>query len=289
MILVDFNQVMMSNMVVMIKRNNYTPEFFRHWVLNTLRSLNLKFRNNYGEMVICCDSKSWRKDYFEFYKSGRKTKRDGDDIDWNAVFEDFHSLVQDLDVHFPYRVVKSDGAEADDIIATIVRHYNVTSEKFVIVSSDKDFIQLHTDNVRQYCPRKKIMFPKESYSFVHNFLIEHIIKGDTSDGVPNVLSDDDVFVNREKRQIRMTQKRVDEIKQIILSNEQTKYDSKISRNRKLIDLNQIPKSITDKIIDNFNENISGNIQKTFGYLVKYNLKELINKIEDFKPKKMVTG
>lgn len=284
MILVDFNQVMMSNMIVMIKRNDYTPEFFRHWVLNTIRSFNVKFKNTYGEMIICCDSRSWRKEYFSYYKMARKLKRQEDDIDWDAVFGDFHSLVEDLNKFFPYKVVKTDGAEADDIIATLTK-LNRGGEKTVIVSSDKDFIQLHSSNIRQYCPRKKEMFAKQEISDIGNYLLEHIIKGDTSDGVPNVLSDDDVFVNQDKKQSRMTKKRLEEIKNSIILNQSTKYDSRISRNKKLIDLNEIPSNVTENIMSSYNERRVGNIQKAFTYLVKYDLKELINKIEDFKPQR----
>ena len=79
----------------------------------------------------------------------------------------------------------------------------------MIVSNDKDFQQLQRyPNVHQYSPLKKTQLVCEN---PEKFLLEHIIKGDVSDGVPNILSDDDVFVNKEKRQKPCGGKKVNQI------------------------------------------------------------------------------
>lgn len=288
MILVDFSQIMVSNLMVMIARNEYDPIFFRHWVLNSLRQYNVKFRSDYGEMTICCDSPSWRRDYFPHYKMNRKKKRAADDIDWDSVFQNFNETIELIDSNFPYKVLRVDKSEADDIIAVSVKNFRETSqEPVLIISSDKDFMQLKKHgNVKQYCPRNKNFINEvDDLEVIQDNLLEHIITGDTSDGIPNIFSDDDVFVNDEKKQNRATKKRVEDVKNEIKSNNINKYSSAISRNTVLIDLDKIPENVVSEIIEHINKDRKGDMRKCFSYLMKNHYKELIKKIDDFKPLK----
>ena len=288
MILVDFSQIMVSNLMVMIARNEYDPIFFRHWVLNSLRQYNVKFRSDYGEMTICCDSPSWRRDYFPHYKMNRKKKRAADDIDWDSVFQNFNEIIELIDNNFPYKVLRVDKSEADDIIAVSVKNFRETSqEPVLIISSDKDFMQLKKHgNVKQYCPRNKNFINEVTdLEVIQDNLLEHIITGDTSDGIPNIFSDDDVFVNDEKKQNRATKKRVEDVKNEIKSNNINKYSSAISRNTVLIDLDKIPENVVSEIIEHINKDRKGDMRKCFSYLMKNHYKELIKKIDDFKPLK----
>ena len=225
----------------MIARNEYDPIFFRHWVLNSLRQYNLKFRSDYGEMIICCDSPSWRREYFPHYKMNRKKKRASDDIDWDSVFKNFNETIELIDNNFPYKVLRVDKSEADDIIAVSVKNFRETSkEPILIISSDKDFMQLKKHgNVKQYCPRNKNFINEVTdLEVIHDNLLVHIITGDTSDGIPNIFSDDDALVNEEKKQNRATKKRVEDVKNEIKSDNINKYSSAISRNTVLIDLDK---------------------------------------------------
>lgn len=286
MILVDFSQIMVANLMVMIAKKEYDPVFFRHWVLNSLRQYNLKFRGDYGEMVVCCDSPSWRKEYFPHYKMNRKNKRDNDDIDWKSVFENFNQIIETIDNNFPYKTLKVEESEADDIIAVSVKNFREkTNDPILIVSSDKDFMQLKKHgNVKQYCPRTKEFINEVSdLEVIHDNLLEHIITGDTSDGIPNIFSDDDVFVNDNKKQQRATKKRIEEVKSQIKTDNIKKYMSSISRNSVLIDLDKIPEHVETKILEHINKDRKGNMQKCFSYLLKNNFKELIKKVDDFKP------
>lgn len=288
MILVDFSQIMMANLMVMITRNEYDPIFFQHWVLNALRRYNLEFRGQYGEMTVCCDSPSWRKDYFPYYKMNRKKKRDNDDIDWKSVFENFNQIIETIGNNFPYKTLKVEQSEADDIIAVSVKNFRETSnEPILIISSDKDFMQLKKHgNVKQYCPRtKKFINEVSDLEVINENLLEHIITGDTSDGIPNIFSDDDVFVNDDKKQQRATKKRVEDMKNEIKSNNINKYSSAISRNTVLIDLDKIPENVVSEILEHINRDRKGNMQKCFSYLLKNNYKELVKKIDDFQPVK----
>ena len=288
MILVDFSQIMVSNLMVMIARNEYDPIFFRHWVLNSLRQYNVKFRSDYGEMTICCDSPSWRRDYFPHYKMNRKKKREADDIDWDSVFQNFNETIELIDENFPYKVLRVDKSEADDIIAVSVKNFReISKESILIISSDKDFMQLKKHgNVKQYCPRNKNFINEvDDLEVIQDNLLEHIITGDTSDGIPNIFSDDDSLVNDEKKQNRATKKRVEDVKNEIKSNNINKYSSAISRNTVLIDLDKIPENVVSEIIEHINKDRKGDMRKCFSYLMKNHYKELIKKIDDFKPLK----
>ena len=288
MILVDFSQIMVSNLMVMIARNEYDPIFFRHWVLNSLRQYNVKFRGDYGEMTICCDSPSWRRDYFPHYKMNRKKKRAADDIDWDSVFQNFNETIEMIEDNFPYKVLRVDKSEADDIIAVSVKNFRETSkEPVLIISSDKDFMQLKKHgNVKQYCPRNKNFINEVTdLEVINDNLLVHIITGDTSDGIPNIFSDDDSLVNEEKKQNRATKKRVEEVKNDIKSNNINKYSSAISRNTVLIDLDKIPQDVVSEILEHINKDRKGNMQKCFSYLMKNHYKELIKRIDDFQPLK----
>ena len=272
----------------MIARNEYDPIFFRHWVLNSLRQYNVKFRGDYGEMTICCDSPSWRRDYFPHYKMNRKKKRAADDIDWDSVFQNFNETIELIDNNFPYKVLRVDKSEADDIIAVSVKNFRETSkEPILIISSDKDFMQLKKHgNVKQYCPRNKNFINEVTdLEVINDNLLVHIITGDTSDGIPNIFSDDDSLVNEEKKQNRATKKRVEEVKNDIKSNNINKYSSAISRNTVLIDLDKIPQDVVSEILEHINKDRKGNMQKCFSYLMKNHYKELIKRIDDFQPLK----
>ena len=215
MIILDFSQVMISNLMMQLGNHTNIPieeGLFRHMVINSLRSYKSKFSEEFGEIIIACDDKNyWRKQVFPYYKANRKKNRDASEIDWTHVFECFNKIKQEIKEYFPYRVVQVDSAEADDIIATLVGEYGTDLNgptKILILSGDKDFIQLHSyGNVKQYDPVRKKWI---SHNDPKRFLFEQILKGDTGDGVPNVLSPDAVFVSGG-RQRPLTQKKIDKI------------------------------------------------------------------------------
>ena len=195
MILVDMNQVTISNLMIQIKNEPLSVDLVRHLVLNSIRSYRTKFFNEFGEVILCYDDKHyWRRDLFPYYKSNRKKARTESSLDWNELFETLNLIRDELKETFPYKVLQVDGAEADDIIATLVGVVSRTPklfEKILILSGDKDFIQLQShDNVKQYSPTLKKYIngvdPNE-------YKIEHIFRGDRGDGIPNILSPDNTF------------------------------------------------------------------------------------------------
>jgi 5'-3' exonuclease len=280
MIIVDFNQVMISNLMMQIGNHTNIPieeGLFRHMVINSLRSYKSKFGSKYGDMIIACDDKNyWRKQAFPYYKANRKKARDKSELDWNTIFEYFNKIRAEIKEFFPYRLVKVESAEADDIIATLVKTFSVEGEEIMILSGDKDFIQLHKyPNVKQYDPVRKKMIHNDD---PNKYLFEHVLKGDAGDGVPNIFSDDDTFVS-EKRQKPMTQKKMD---QFYLSGKPDDvYLRNFSRNQQLIDLNYIPENIKNAVIDKYNEESGKDRSKLFNYFVTYKLKHMMENVGEF--------
>ena len=287
MIIVDINQIMISNLMVQINGRNkveLNEDLVRHMVLNSLRGHNKKFRKEYGEMVIACDSKNvWRREIFPNYKAGRKATRAKSEHDWDAIFSMLHTIKDEIRSFLPYKVIELETAEADDIIATLVKRIQNQvgpnhEKKVLILSGDKDFIQLHGPNVKQYNPVLNKFVGKGEDPVI--YIKEHILKGDRSDGVPNVLSDDNVFIEG-RRQRPLSKKKIDawvnEVFMTFTEEEQKNY----SRNRRLIDLSCIPPELEEKIINEFIDAKVASRDKILNYFITKKLKTLIEVIDEF--------
>jgi 5'-3' exonuclease len=281
MILVDLNQVLISNLMAQTRGQlEELPDknMLRHMVLNSLRGYNLKFKDEYGTPVLCADGgNTWRRDFFPNYKYKRKKGRDESDVDWPVLFQMIGEIRDEIAQNFPYVVLHIDKVEADDIIAVLVKEYH-TKEKIMIVSGDKDFIQLHRyPNVKQYAPiQKKFVENDDPVKYLH----EQVIKGDRSDGVPNILSADDVFVTGTKQR-PINKKRLEEwanIENIPLGSETKKY---YERNKKLIDLDEIPGLIYNDIKSKYINYKVNDRTLLLTYFIENKLKSLIENINDF--------
>ena len=289
MILVDFTQIAIGGIMVALNRGEELDEdLVRHLVLNSLRYYRTKFNEKYGELIICCDSKHyWRRDYFPNYKANRKKERQSTGHDWDVIFECINKIRDELKEHFPYKVLEVYGAEADDIIATLIKSCRL-GEISLILSSDKDFIQLHGYQVDQFSPVTKKLLNGGNPT---NYLREHIIKGDRSDGVPNILSADDTFIT-EKRQKPIRKTMILELTEALDKWEPDKLfqlakcpkDTWVrnwQRNETLIDLSKIPKEITKEINKEFDEVKVGSRSNLFNYFVENKLTKLIDNLGDF--------
>ena len=276
MILLDYSQIVIAN--VMMNKNAMSEDYVRHAVLNTIRMYHHKFSDEYGQLIVCCDAPdNWRRDAFKYYKAQRKTTRDKSDFDWSELFRLLHKIREEISENFPYKVVYIDGAEADDIIATIVM--NATKEPVLILSSDKDFVQLQKyENVSQYSPLTKKFLNTDNPD---NFLREHILRGDTSDGVPNFLSSDDTFVT-DKRQTPLSKKKVSvwaELEpDVFCQGEQLRN---YRRNEMLIDFTKIPEWLQINIVDEYVNQPEVGRSRLFNYFIKHKLKNLMEHINEF--------
>lgn len=264
----------------------------RHAVLSSILSNKKKFSSEYNEVVIASDGRNyWRKDIFPYYKASRKTDREASDIDWGFVFETLTEIREDIKANFPYRVLHIEGCEADDIIAVLCKwtqeNYiddNVLfpePKKTLIVSADKDFKQLHCyKNIRQYAPAFKKYV--ESPPNIDEFIVEHIIRGDRSDGIPSVLCPDNFFVDTEKtgRAPSVTKAVVAKYsnRENLTDEEKKRYD----RNEELVSFAKIPDYIEERILNEFTQDLVKNGRgKIFNFLVKNKMNLFFDQIEDF--------
>ena len=281
MIIVDLNQVMISNLMMQIgshKNIKIEEDLVRHMVLNSIRSYKVKFSEKYGDIVIACDDKHyWRKQIYPYYKANRKKNREASELDWNSIFEVLNKIRDELKENFPYKVIQVPHAEADDVIATLVMN-STFNEKILIMSGDKDFSQLHKfPNVDQYSPVLKKWIRCDNPSA---FLKEHIIRGDVGDGIPNFLSNDNVFVMSE-RQSPISAKKLE----TWLSKEPEEFCTETmlrnyKRNQMLIDLECIPDDIKKEVLEQFVQQQKDR-SKLFNYFIEHRLKNLMENINEF--------
>ncbi len=268
--------------VILEKGGTLDEHEFRTMVLNSIRRNVKRFKGDYGkDVIIACDTiYSWRKAFFTHYKSNRKKLRDESDVDWEKIFVYFKNVKEELKEYTNYKVIDVPEAEADDVISYFTKTYGVEIGKgeipIVIVSGDKDFIQLQKyTNVSQFDPITDKRIQRDNPAL---YLIDHIIRGDKGDGVPNILSDGDTFVSG-KRQVTLTKKRYDALFEAIRYGECDAPN--YMRNRMLIDLDYTPPHIHEKIKIEYEKESSKGKKSLMAYFAKYRLSALIESLGDF--------
>ena len=274
--LVDFSQIVIGSYMSASKFTSVDMDVIRPAVLNTLRLYRTKFVSEFGELILCCDDrKSWRKELFPNYKASRKKTRSAAPIDWENLYECLNQLKEELIEWFPYKVLQAEKAEADDIIAVLV---GLANERTLILSSDKDFIQLHHFNIRQYSPIQKKFVEGDAKWSLH----EKLIKGDVGDGVPNIMSDDNVFIDEGRRQKPITKKKVDAWFEL---DPDMYCDAEMlrnyNRNKQLIDLGEVPESIRINITKQFEKAVVGDRKRLLTYFINHRLKNLTENLSEF--------
>jgi len=277
MILLDYSQIALSNIIVQ-KLND--ENMIRHMILNSIRMYNKKYRNDYGQMVICADGmNTWRKEFYPQYKASRKKGRDSSGLDWQEIFRVLNLVRDEIKENLPYKVLHMEGCEADDIIGALTYETQEFGkfEPVMIISSDKDFIQLQKfSNVKQFSPiQKKSVGEKHP----RKYLFEHICRGDKGDGIPNILSPDNCFVD-EIRQTPLKQNLIDTwIDDESIMPEEIKRN--FHRNKRLIDLNEIPEDIYNNIVNIYDGQKPAMKMKVLNYLIKKRCNNLIEVVEEF--------
>lgn len=276
MILIDFTQTIIAGLMVQLKLNDgqLSEDKLRPMIINSIRNYQKRYARDYGEIVLCTDaSNPWRREYYPQYKANRKKLRDADDKDWGVIFNTLQVIKDELRDNFPYRYMYVEKCEADDIIAVLVKH---ATEPVLIVSGDKDFQQLHSyDGVKQWSPNLNKFIDCVNPQL---FLKEHILTGDKSDGIPNILSSDDCMVEGI-RQTPLRKPIKDKYLRISIENDD-KYYRNYLRNQTLIDFDFIPPNVEDSILSEFEKTapVKG---KVFDYLRTHRLNELLDNIGDF--------
>lgn len=294
MILIDYTQVAVAAALAFGSEfdkgsdSQKAINILRHALLTTLVGYKEKFSPKYGELVICADgSKVWRKEHFPYYKQGRKKNREESKTDWKLIFNFANEFLSDLREVFPFKVVRHDRAEGDDVIAALTKYISENetvmeglievSPPVLIISSDGDYKQLHRfKNVRQWNPILKKLVDKAE----KDFLFEKCIRGDSGDGVPSVLCADDWFVNGEGRAKPITQKVIERFHSGDISVEEMRN---FQRNKTLVDFDCIPDDIRAEIIYTYLEDKPvKDLNKVMGYLMEKQMRLLLNNIQQFK-------
>lgn len=276
MIIIDMNQIMISNLMTQIKKDFIDENLTRHMIIKSLSSYEQRYSEEYGEVVLAYDSKHyWRKDYFPYYKYSRKKDRQNSGLNWNSIFDLLNKIKEEIRENFHYKVVEVLGAEADDVISVLCRNKEA-KEKILILSGDKDFIQLHKyPGVIQYNPvTKKFVSAENPWTYIK----QHIIKGDKSDGIPNFLSEDDTFV-KGVRQKPISQKKLNVwVKQdpSDFCNTPEEMNNYI-RNQTLIDMDCIPQEIEDRILEEYRSINKTDRKVPLDYFNKHRLRDLLEK------------
>ena len=282
MILIDYSAISISNIVT--QKLNPEENLIRHMILNSIRMYRKKFHSKYGEIVLAIDAGgNWRRDSFPEYKANRKKSRGDDPEYWAEVFRLINLVKEEIEENFPYKVIKVHGCEADDVIGTLAEHTQEFGqhEPIMIVSADKDFAQLQRfKNVEQFSPMtKKYIVDNDPVKT----LFEHICKGDASDGVPNILSPDDVFLTEGVRQKPLRKARIDQLyKATDLQAEMTADEYRnFQRNKRMIDLTSTPQQLKDEIINKYVNGEVAKKGKIMNYLIKHRCTLLLEEIGDF--------
>ena len=274
------NQISVASLMMhlhMTKADTVDENMVRHMILNSVRMYRTMFNQEYGEIVFTWDSRHyWRRDYFPEYKLNRKMSREKDNLDWNDIYAVLNKIKDELRENLPYKYLEVYGAEADDIIAVLCKKYQ--NEDIVIVSADKDFIQLHKyPKVKQYSTNTKKMINGIDPNV---YIKEHILKGDSSDGIPNVLSPDNTFVDG-LRQKPLSKKKIEVMLQTDFDELHDKIKRNYQRNEKLINLDNVPEELELHILNEFDSAPCGNRSKLLNYFISSKLKTLTESIGEF--------
>ena len=283
MILLDYSSVMMSSIFSRIESFDDDLELLRHQIFNIIRLYNVKHRSEFGEMVLCMDgAKNWRREQFPFYKANRRKSRNNSVHDWDNIYKVLNQVREEISTMSPFRCIRVDRCEADDIIANIVEKQTSPSP-ILIISPDRDFIQLHKfPNVKQFSNiQKKWLEPVVSPEYD---LKEKILKGDVGDGVPNVMSDDNVLVEETSRQ---TPLRKVKLESLLKDPESlgTTIARRVIRNRTLIDLSRTPDDIKVQIDTEYAKPVEGSINSLMSLFTKKKMKLLLECLPDFETNK----
>ena len=292
---VDFNQTAISNVMVELngrKDIELDVPLMRYMIMNSIRGYNAKFKEEYGELVIACDNRSyWRRDFFPHYKASRKKSREDTGLDWEVIFTALNQVKEDLHVHFPYKVIDVQGAEADDVIASLAKWsqtndfssgtvFESDPKPFLVLSGDHDFKQLHQyKNVKQYSPVQKKFIVSERKP--KDYIIEHIVRGDTGDGIPNVLSPDNSLIDGIRQKSIMTEKLEKWILDPSTMPQDDAFIKRYEQNKKLVDFSSIPKEIEELIINTYMEQPKKDRSKLLNYFIVNKMKNMLEVITEF--------
>lgn len=278
MILIDYSNVAISALTADLSDVSRVEslEFAREKILNSFKKAGRDYKAENGEIVVCVDGgKSWRSDLFPYYKASRDKTREESAINWKKLYENIYQVLDEIRDNFPYKIIRCDRIEADDIIAVLSQHYD---GNHLILSNDKDMTQLMLkEGVKVFSNRRDSYIRDENIDYT---LFTHIVKGDPGDGITNILSDDDTLITPGKRQKPVTKKKLDDwyVNRIEFMKE---HGEKFERNKKLISLTDLPEFVTQSVLVEYENQPTKDRKKILTYLISHDLSELVNRVGEF--------
>lgn len=278
MINIDFSHLwhrsIHPNKNMILENINFCAHTTLSMILNVSKQFGASRKN---PLVISVDSKpSWRHKYYETFSAdipgyeglaykGHRTKDPM--FDWEGMDIIHKDILEALKLYSDFYVIDVKYAEADDVIAVLAQE--VIDDPYYIVSSDKDFKQLQRHNVHIFDPIKGIFLPEID---VDHFKKIHFMVGDKSDNILAI---------KPKIAEKTAEKLYPELETLLatIPEMRTKYEF----NKKLIDFDEIPCYIRDKIKKETEKQThsfdAANLMKMFR---KYELANLTERISEFK-------
>jgi|TARA_B100000073_G_C23677959_1_gene551335 DNA polymerase-1 len=219
-----------------------------------LMSIGYAIRNiKPTRVIICFDGKGGsqrRRKIFPDYKATRRVKHRMTRInEFNSVDDERVAMAQQLQrlsqylEQLPITVMSIENIEADDAMAYISQQVYPKSQ-CILMSTDKDFLQLVDDRVQVWSPTKKKFYGKETikeeFSMESkNFLMYRVLTGDSSDNIPGIRgAGGKTLMKRLPLLFEDKKVKLENIFEYIKQkNDGTKLASDILNNRELLELN----------------------------------------------------
>ncbi|MDD3267341.1 MAG: DNA polymerase I [Burkholderiales bacterium] len=167
-----------------LKANDGTPTNAIYGVINMLKQMQKKYNTPYWVCVFDAKGKTFRDDIYPEYKANRR-----------ETPEELKSqipLIQEIVAELGIPMIVQSGVEADDVIATIAKHYDHSDYQVLIATSDKDFAQTVTPNIKLVNTMTNEELDEIGVATKFGVKPEQIIDylsliGDTVDNVPGVV------------------------------------------------------------------------------------------------------
>ncbi len=267
MLLLDLSGVACAKPITLYY-DGVTPEIedLRNVLIGDIQNYEKLYGKNFGRMVVCVDSKPyWRSDVQPSYKQNRTKAKAKSDIDWDAFGAGVKQINMDLVEYSNYIIIDLKGAEADDVIAVLTEYAVAKDEPVVIISSDKDMLQLQVRHEKtfQFSPNRNKLLTLENTEYD---LLTHLLKGDVSDCIPNVFSPDNHFMieGDKPRQKPISKKIIAEVREYFPDNiEDCKLldetaQARFKQNQILIDTTYIPVELQKTILSLYESKAKNN-------------------------------
>jgi 5'-3' exonuclease len=299
----DFNNLAirnyMGNKDIWEDETNIQWGLWRYNCINSIMSTLWKIKNVTEVIVAVDDKHQWRKSFYNRYKESRKKNKKKSSHDWNLIYKHINILAADLKHYFPFKLLKVKSAEADDIIAILVKKMDNDN---IIVARDEDYFQLFAQrkNLRILDPLKQVLYTPEDIPDVKDFLLSLIFCGQKKDDIPNIITPDNWGLTEEtegKRRPGFGKVKWDKIKHDMKGFIEAGYVNKayglvnlsknLKRNRILVDFDMIPKTIVNRIVDAYNH--SDNLppsENIYLFFEKNNMRSFLDNIHKVETKLM---